>query len=213
MDINKLLKNNESLKEVIDMKELEYLQKRVHEIIHPYEILELEIIKRKKYLKETERLKIREQRTIKNFPQLNSLITQLGDEYKQTIIDIDELLVTIAKNKYFTENNLVDILRSNKLKANCIMTGFKEILKFLTDNNIIMKQYVFECPHCDDFILLFKGNYEKNEIIDILRKKYENDVCSHCGEKIVTDINQLYLNIFSYMYIKYGKRSVGKYEY
>lgn len=192
MNFNKVLNDNSLIDDINDKDLLDKLYKEGTDLIHPTQKVMSFILQRKNEVKKQEYLA---SRGMNNFPILNELLDELGQEYKEILIDIDEEL----GNKHlirFYDGKIVKNLGNYKIGRNYIEKyEIKDkIINFLIDNKIISPIYKYICPLCGEETLIFDGKFPTEEELE---KKIDSyGVCYSCDEYLETDLDYVKRTVF-----------------
>lgn len=187
MNFNDLVKNNEAIKNITDGAMLEKLYnegkaeyKSVEDTFHA-------ILCRKSELREEA---YRKNRGIKKRPILNTLLDQLGEKYKEAIIDLDEYFGCMSYNEYFRTGKLYNILCEHGLIKDDNGKAYEIIMKFLQDNNLIMPKYDYKCSRCNDTLFtLDKMPTTQQELEELLEE--ECCECDTCCEEVTAKLENI----------------------
>lgn len=180
MRFNEVLSNNELINNISD-KDL--LKKLIEEGENKYEPVRNTIFLLRKKLKEIEKEEYLKNRKIKYYPELKKLLEELGNEYEDVLIDIDEYMSTIDEISYFSSNKIYHILRNNKKYNNKIQ---ERIIKFLVEVNLISPLYHYCCDRCYERIFLFEKYPTQEELEEKMEMQCE---CDNCFEELSPDLN------------------------
>ncbi|WP_252251245.1 hypothetical protein [Clostridium sp. VAP52] len=171
--------------DTLNLKKLNECKDKLMEYIKPYNNKYSEVLTRIIEIENNEYFK---NRRINNYPILNKLVEQLGTEYKNVIIDLDEFLGW----KMYSSIRIYSQLIKSCEKYDLQLTEglFKQVTKFMLNNNIVKPQYEIYCPRCHDRILVFDINPNSQTFIEDFENNYgiwvdENCIyCDNCEEKM-----------------------------
>ncbi|MBN1074683.1 hypothetical protein DVV91_10050 [Clostridium botulinum] len=171
--------------DTLNLKKLNECKDKLMEYIKPYNNKYSEVLTK---IGEIEYNDYLNNRKINNYPILNQLLEQLGEEYKNVIIDLDEFL---GIKKYSSIRISSELSKScEKYSISLKYDLIKTITKFMLNNNIVKPQYEIYCPRCNDRIFVFDINPKSQTFIEDFENKYgiwvdENCIyCDNCEEEI-----------------------------
>lgn len=177
----------------LSKEDLLKLKDKINEIIKPYNNKTAEIYNK---IREIEKNEYLANRGIKNYPVLKELINEIGDTYKDVIIDIDEFLGIKRYSSIRIYGELVKF--SEKHNAKITHDIIKIIESFLIEHKIITPQYEIYCSKCNNRVLVFSSNPKSDTFVKDLEKEFNdclniydhNICCDNCAEE--TDLTDEY---------------------
>lgn len=182
------------MKELLDVnidnlskQELYDLKERIDTFIKPYNDRLSEIYGKINEINKQEYLN---NRKIKNYPILEDLLNEIGNMYKDVIIDLDKFL---GIKRYSSIRIYSEVENAcDNYGVNFTYELANTVKDFLINNNIIKPQYEIYCPRCNDRSAVFASNpksetfvedlYKEMDgyLIDIDNKEIECDNCNEC---------------------------------
>lgn len=169
----------------LNLKKLNECKDKLIEYMKPYNNKYSEVLTK---IREIEYNEYLDNRKINNYPILNKLLEQLGEEYKDIIIDLDEFLGIKRYSLIRIYNQLINSCDEYKIKMTSDL--FKQVEKFMIDNNIVKPQYEIYCPRCNDRMIVIDIDPNAETFIEDFENKYgiwvEGDTicCDNCEEEI-----------------------------
>lgn len=172
----------------LSKEDLLKLKDKINEIIKPYNNKTAEIYNK---IREIEKNEYLANRGIKNYPVLKELINEIGDTYKDVIIDIDEFLGIKRYSSIRIYNEVEKACNNYDVDFTYeIADIFKD---FLINNNIVKPQYEIYCSRCNNRITVFSSDPKLDTFIEDLYEemhgylidKEEKEIgCDECQEYI-----------------------------
>ena len=174
----------------LSKEELCKLKDEINEFIKPYNNKTTEIYNK---IREIERQEYLASRGIKNYPVLNDLVTQLGDTYKDVIIDVDEFLGIKRYSSIRIYNEVEKAFSNHETEFTYELVD--KVKDFLINNNIIKQQYEIYCSRCGDRIAVFSSDPKSDKFIKDLYKEMDGCLIDIEDKEICCDECQEYMDL------------------
>lgn len=172
----------------LSKEELRKLKDEINDFIKPYNNKTTEIYNNIRKIEKEEYLT---NRGIKNYPVLKELINEIGDVYKDVIVDLDEFL---GNKRYSSIRIYSEVEKAcNNYDIKFTYEIADAVTDFLINNNIAKQQYEIYCSRCDNRITVFSSDPKSDTFIEDLFEEMhgylididENCICcDNCEEEI-----------------------------
>lgn len=174
----------------LSKEELRKLKDEINDFIKPYSNKTTEIYNKIRKIEKEEYLS---NRGVKNYSVLKELINEIGDAYKDVIVDLDESL----GNKRYSSIRIYNEVEKacNNYGINFTYELADMVTDFLINNNIIKQQYEIYCSRCDNRITVFSSNPKSDTFIEDLFEEMHGFLIDIEEKEICCDECQEYMDL------------------
>lgn len=174
----------------LSKEELRKLKDEINDFIKPYSNKTTEIYNNIRKIEKEEYLT---NRGIKNYLVLKELINEIGDTYKDVIIDIDEFLGIKRYSSIRIYNEVEKACNNYDVDFTYeIADIFKD---FLINNNIVKPQYEIYCSRCNNRITVFSSDPKSDTFIEDLYEEMHGYLIDTEEKEICCDECQEYIDL------------------
>ena len=174
----------------LSKEELRKLKDEINDFIKPYSNKTTEIYNNIRKIEKEEYLT---NRGIKNYLVLKELINEIGDTYKDVIIDIDEFLGIKRYSSIRIYNEVEKACNNYDVD---FTYEIADIFKyFLINNNIVKPQYEIYCSRCNNRITVFSSDPKSDTFIEDLYEEMHGYLIDTEEKEICCDECQEYIDL------------------
>lgn len=174
----------------LSKEELRKLKDEINDFIKPYSNKTTEIYNNIRKIEKEEYLT---NRGIKNYLVLKELINEIGDTYKDVIIDIDEFLGIKRYSSIRIYNEVEKACNNYDIKFTYEIAD--AVTDFLINNNIVKQQYEIYCSRCDNRITVFSSDPKSDTFIEDLFEEMHGYLIDTEEKEICCDECQEYIDL------------------